>query len=109
VIDDEPNDTIISKIKYLYEHDGIFVTIFNIKRLQFNILKHVLVPKINILNDEEKDVLFKKYNINNTKQIPEISRFDPQAMAIFLKPGQICSIERESATSLEYTFYRICV
>jgi hypothetical protein len=27
VIEDEPNDTIITKIKYLYDHDGIFVVI----------------------------------------------------------------------------------
>ena len=36
---DEPNDTIITKLKYLYDHDGIFVVIHNIKRLQFNNLK----------------------------------------------------------------------
>ena len=39
ITEDEPNDTIISKIKYLYEHDEIFIVVHNIKRLQFNILK----------------------------------------------------------------------
>ena len=32
IIDDEPNDSILSRIKYLYDHDGIFVIIHNIKR-----------------------------------------------------------------------------
>ena len=41
IIDDEPNDTILAKVKYLYEREGIFVIIHNIKRLQTNILKHI--------------------------------------------------------------------
>jgi hypothetical protein len=49
VTEDEPNDTIVAKINYLYEHDGIFIVIHNIKRLQYNILKHTLVPKAKIL------------------------------------------------------------
>ena len=32
IIDDEPNDSILSRIKYLYDHDGIFVIIHNIHR-----------------------------------------------------------------------------
>jgi hypothetical protein len=43
IIDGEPNETIISKVNYLYDHDGIFVVIHNISRLQFNILEHSLV------------------------------------------------------------------
>ena len=38
ISDEEPNDTIISKMKYLYDHSGIFVVIHNIRRLQYNIL-----------------------------------------------------------------------
>ena len=49
IIEDEPNDTIINKIKYLYDHDGIFVIIHNINRLQYNILNHTFVPKCEIL------------------------------------------------------------
>jgi len=45
IIDDEPNDSITAKLKYLYDHDGIFVVIHNIARLQFNILEHTLNPK----------------------------------------------------------------
>ena len=40
IIEDEPNDTIITKLNYLYQHDGIFVVIHNINRLQYNILNH---------------------------------------------------------------------
>lgn len=54
IIDSEPNDTIIAKVNYLYDHDGIFVVIHNINRLQFNILEHSLVPPIKILSDERQ-------------------------------------------------------
>ena len=32
IIDDEPNDSILSRIKYLYDHDGIFVIIHSFYR-----------------------------------------------------------------------------
>lgn len=109
IIDDEPNDTIISKLKYLYDHDGIFVVIHNIKRLQFNILEHVLVPNCVILEEDEIKELKEKFNVSSVKQLPEISRFDPQALAICLRPGQICRFDRFSATALNYKYYRICI
>ena len=109
IIDDEPNDTILAKMRYLYDHDGIFVVIHNIQRLQFNIMNHSLVPAISVLNDDEAAELRTKYNLKNNTQLPEISRFDPQALAIGLRPGQICAIERESMTAMDYKYYRICV
>lgn len=109
IINEEPNDTITERIKYLYDHDGIFVVLHNIDRLQFNILEHNLVPYINILNDEEVQTLQKTYNLKETTQLPEISRFDPQALAICLRPGQVCRLIRKSNTALAYNYYRICV
>jgi DNA-directed RNA polymerase subunit H (RpoH/RPB5)/predicted transposase YbfD/YdcC len=109
IIEDEPNDTIITKLKYLYDHEGIFVVIHNIKRLQFNILNHKLVPKCSILNETEIQDLKKKYNITNLMQLPEISRFDPQALAICLRPGNVCEFKRNSTTAMHYNYYRICV
>ena len=109
VIEDEPNDTIITKIKYLYDQEGIFVVIHNINRLQYNILDHKLVPECSILDESEIDKLKKDYNITNLKQLPEISRFDPQALALSIRPGQVCRFKRESETALVYNYYRICL
>ncbi|NDC83721.1 hypothetical protein EB093_08700 [bacterium] len=109
IIDSEPNDTIIAKVNYLYDHDGIFVVIHNINRLQFNILEHSLVPPIKILSDAETAQLLTKYNLKDTTQLPEISRFDPQALAISMRPGQVCEITRNSVTVTKYNYYRLCV
>jgi DNA-directed RNA polymerase subunit H (RpoH/RPB5) len=109
IVDDEPNDTIITKIKYLYDHDGIFVVIHNIKRLQFNILNHKLVPLCEILSEKETEALKIKMSIKTMSQLPEISRFDPQALAICLRPGEVCKFVRDSATAMKNIYYRVCV
>jgi DNA-directed RNA polymerase subunit H (RpoH/RPB5) len=109
ITEDEPNDTIITKLKYLYDHDGIFVVIHNIHRLQYNILNHQLVPECIVLQEKEIEDLKKKYNISNPMQLPEISRFDPQALAMCLRPGNICEFKRKSATAMFYDYYRVCI
>jgi len=109
VTEDEPNDTIVAKINYLYEHDGIFIVIHNIKRLQYNILKHTLVPKAKILSNAEVETLKQRFNLMSVKQLPEVSRFDPQSLAICLRPGEVCKYDRKSATALSTEYYRVCV
>ena len=109
IVENEPNESITAKVEYLYEKEGIFVVIFNIRRLQFNILNHRLVPPIHILSSDEKDAFMAKYNINSLGKIPEISRFDAQAQAVFLRPGEVCRFERESISALKYDYYRVCV
>jgi DNA-directed RNA polymerase subunit H (RpoH/RPB5) len=109
IIDSEPNKTIMQRVKYLYERNGIFVVIHNIKRLQFNILKHELVPDVEIMTADEVTALSSKLNIMNTTQLPEISRYDPMALAIMLRPNEVIRIKRNSPTALETTYYRVCV
>ncbi len=109
IIDGEPNETIISKLRYMYENNGLYVIVYNMQRLQFNILKHKLVPKAIVLKNEEIEELKKTYKLKSLKQLPEISRFDPQAMALFMKPGDVCKIKRDSITAMDYDYYRVCV
>ena len=109
IIEDEPNDTIVAKMEYLYNHDGIFVVIHNIQRLQFNILEHELVPEMTILSDEETTEVVKKYNLTSVKQLPEIDRFDPVALALSMRPGQVGRIVRPSITALTTVVYRVCI
>jgi DNA-directed RNA polymerase subunit H (RpoH/RPB5) len=109
IYDGEPNDSLINHLNNLFTYEDKFIIIYNMKRLQFNILEHSLVPRVSILNDTEVEEFKKKYNIDDLKKMPEISRYDPQAQAICLRPGKICKFLRNSPTSLETPYYRVCV
>jgi len=109
IIKDEVNETIINELKHIWEKDGIFIVIENIKRLQFNILNHTLVPEHTIMNEKELQEVMKKYNIKNKMEFPDISRFDPVARVIGLRPGDICKIIRPSKTAITTEYYRVCI
>ena len=81
----------------------------SIKRLQFNILDHSLVPPHRVMTSAEVEDVKKKYNINYLTEFPEISRFDPVSQVIGLRPGQVCEITRSSKTAITSYYYRCCV
>lgn len=109
ITEDEPNDTIVSRMQYLYNKDGIFVVIHNINRLQFNILQHKLVSPMRILTPSEQAGIMTQFNLKDTTQLPEIGRFDAQALAMSMRPGQVGVFERDSLTALKANYYRLCV
>jgi DNA-directed RNA polymerase subunit H (RpoH/RPB5) len=109
IIKDDPNETLINELKHIWESEGIFIVIESIKRLQFNILDHVLVPPHRVMMESEVQQVMKKYNITDKVQFPDISRFDPVARVIGLRPGQVCNIIRASKTAIETNYYRVCV
>ena len=106
---DEMNDTLMATLKHVWETDKIFIVVQNIKRLQFNIHEHTLVPPHRVISDDERDLIKTKYNITEDTQFPDISRFDPVAQAICLRPGQICEITRPSKTAIQSIYYRLCI
>lgn len=109
ISNDEPNDTLLSRLKYVWEQSKYMVVVQNIKRLQYNVLKHQYVPPCSILNEQQVTEFKQKFSIQTSKQLPEISRFDPQALAICLRPGDIVQFERKSETAMTYNYYRVCV
>ena len=109
IIKDDPNETLINELKHIWESEGIFIVIESIKRLQFNILEHVLVPPHRVMVESEVKQVMTKYNITDKVQFPDISRFDPVARVIGLRPGQVCNITRASKTAIETNYYRVCV
>jgi DNA-directed RNA polymerase subunit H (RpoH/RPB5) len=109
VAKDEMNDTLMATLKHMWETDKIFIVVQNIKRLQFNIHEHTLVPPHRVINDDERALIKTKYNITDDIQFPDISRFDPVAQAICLRPGQICEITRPSKTAIQSIYYRLCI
>ncbi len=109
IIKDEPNETLINELKHIWDTDKHFVVIESLKRLQFNILEHILVPSHKVLTNKEVKEVMQRYNLTSTTELPDISRFDPVARVIGLKPGSIVEIIRTSKTAIEAPYYRICI
>jgi len=109
IMKDEPNETIKKTLVDIWEQDRIFIIVINIKRLQYNIMKHQLVPPHKVLSDEEKTEVKKRFNILEDTQIPDISRFSPVSQVIGIRPGEFCKVIRPSKTSIKSEFYRVCL
>jgi DNA-directed RNA polymerase subunit H len=109
VVKDEINETMINTVNHIWETEKIFIILQPLKRLQFNILDHILVPFHRVLNESEKLSIKKRYNIIQDGQFPELSRFDPVAKAIGIRPGEVCEIIRPSKTAISAPYYRMCI
>ena len=109
IIKDIPNDTLNNIVKSYWDNNNLYVSIRSIKTLQFNIFEHNYVPKHTILDDNEVKEFKKRYNITDNSKIPEISRFDPVALALMMRPNEICKIIRSSKTAITSEFFRICI
>ena len=87
---------------------GRFIVLLSLDRLQFNILNHQYVPRHTILSNDEVGEMMKKYNVMEKSQLPDISRYDPVALAIGMRPGEVCSIDRPSKSAISSLYYRVC-
>jgi len=106
---ESPNSSLTAFLKQIYSNENIYIVVHSLKRLQFNILEHDLVPKHTIMAEADVEEFRKTYGITKDTQIPEISRFDPVALAIGMRPKEICHIKRKSKISVVGDYYRICV
>jgi DNA-directed RNA polymerase subunit H (RpoH/RPB5) len=108
IIKQEPHEPLLNILREIWEQEGKFIIIYNLERLQFNILNHSYVPKHIIMNENEVNEMKERFNIKNDSELPEISRFDPVAQAIGMRPGEICKIIRASKTAITSNYYRLC-
>lgn len=74
----------------------------------FDIFEHQLVPKHEILTQEEKEKILAQYKVQ-PYQLPQIKASDPAVKAIGAKPGDILRIIRKSPTAGEHIAYRYVV
>ena len=109
ITNDYSVESIHKALKNIWELKGLYVVLFDLKQLQLNVLNHRLVPKHVKLTPEEKVVLYQKLNLEEDAQLPEISRFDPVAKTLFLRPGEVCRITRFDKISFTNDYYRVCV
>ena len=110
VVKDKINtiDTFESLFNSYIDNNNIMIQIFWIDTLLFNITKHELVPEMRILNNQEKNELFEKVNIERFNQLPLIEKTDPSAKFYGLKKGDVVEIIRKSPTSGVFRTYRFC-
>ena len=109
VVKDNPNDTLIKLMQDIWNNDKIYFSIYNLHNYLYNIIEHECVPQHTQLNEEEIIEIKEKYNIMADSQWPEISRFDPVAQAIGLRPKNVCEIIRPSETAITAKYYRMCI
>lgn len=85
----------------------LFIQGFKYSDLQFNVSRHYMVPKHEILSQQEIIELLTKLRTTKDK-LPKILTTDPMARYLFLKVGDICKITSKSETIGEYVSYRVC-
>ncbi|XP_019082304.1 PREDICTED: DNA-directed RNA polymerases IV and V subunit 5B-like isoform X2 [Camelina sativa] len=80
---------------------------FKITDLLVNVTKHVLRRRHQVLNDDEKESLLKKYSLEE-KQLPRLSSTDPSVRYYGLETGQVMKITYKDELSDSQVTYR-CV
>ena len=108
ITNDKINDNLREMLSNIYKNDNKFVTVLNLNDYLFNILNHKMVPPHKVLSQDEKEEIYKKYYITADKELPEISRFDPVALAMGIRPGELVEITRSSPTAITTKYYRLC-
>ena len=100
---DEPNE----KGERLRRKLRVFF--FNMEMIVINPLRHVLVPKHEIVPEEKHKDLLTSLLVTSKFKLPEIKfHTDPIARCIGAIPGDIVKITRPSVSAGETVIYRVC-
>lgn len=74
----------------------------------FDLFEHKLVPRCEILTQEEKEKLLAEYRVQ-AYQLPQISASDPAVTAIGAMPGDVLRVIRKSQTAGEHIAFRYVI
>jgi len=75
---------------------------------KYSLLNHELIPKHEIMSEEELKLVLKSYNIGK-EQLPKIKVEDPVIKEIGAQVGEVVRITRNSQTAGEAFYYRLVI
>ena len=84
------------------------IELFNEQELHFNITKHSLVPKHELLNESDKKQVLKSMRCN-IKQLPFLLKQDPVCRYFNFEKYSVIKIHRKSETNGVYHCYRVVI
>ena len=101
-------DTFDSMLEGYLAVNNVYIQIFSLDNLMFNITKHELVPKMRIISPTEKESVLERFSAT-PGQMPQILKSDPQAKFLGVRKGDMCEIIRASETAGNSITYRMCL
>lgn len=75
---------------------------------EFDITKHSVVPKHELLDDRQKEEVLGQFGIA-LRQLPRILDTDPMIKVLGGKAGDVVRISRKSDTAGESIYYRVVI
>jgi DNA-directed RNA polymerase subunit H (RpoH/RPB5) len=89
---------------------NVYLQLFCLQSLMYNVMEHIDVPMHTIVSEEEVDEFVKRHRFTLRKDdFSKILSNDPIAMFIGLMPGEICRIDRPSASTGIEIVFRVCI
>ncbi len=78
------------------------------KEKGFDVTEHDLVPKHEVVSEEEAEEVLEEFDIEAVK-LPKLDKKDPVVKAIDAEPGDVVKVTRESETAGEAVIYRYVI
>ena len=105
-----PSDTVLAALRnYISSSEVPLVQIFELRHLQFNISKHVKVPKHRLVTEDEIPNILKANNVDKPNLFRKIDSQDPMAKWIGARPGDLVEVTGMCETSAENKRYLFCM
>ena len=105
-----PSDAVLSALRaHISNEENSLVQLFEIRHLQFNISKHVKVPKHRLILSSELPEILEKTNAVNPSKFRKIDSQDPMARWVGARPNDVIEVTGMCETSLENKRYLFCM
>jgi DNA-directed RNA polymerase subunit H (RpoH/RPB5) len=105
-----PSETVLASLRtYISNREVPLVQIFELRHLQFNISKHVKVPKHRLVESQEIPDILKACNVDKPNLFRKIDSQDAMAKWIGARPGDVVEVTGMCETSAENKHYLFCM